>query len=277
MTSDGIHTYTYDAAGNVVSVDGGGTAQYVYGAANHRVWSDVNGATYEFLYDAFGKRMSSWIQPQNIGQFGRIYWDGQQIAFNSSDATTYFDHQDWLGTTRLRTDYDGNVAATFKSLPFGDGSSSTINETYAVQDSTHFATLDLDSESDTNQALFRQYSNTIGGWMSPDPQVAHSSAFARVGDRSNLSCMPSRLQRFHNSEQTHFITYSCWHRRPNFADVATRPVFEAALERVRRDFSAPRLCDLFPSVRAELRMISYLERIRCKTEARSSSNHPTLE
>ena len=48
--------------------------------------------------------------------------------------------------------------------------------------------------------------------------------------------MPSRLQRFHNSGQTHFITFSCWHRRPNFAEVATRPVFEAAVERVRRAF-----------------------------------------
>lgn len=48
--------------------------------------------------------------------------------------------------------------------------------------------------------------------------------------------MPSRLQRFHHSGQTHFITFSCWHRRPNFADAATRPVFEAALERIRRAF-----------------------------------------
>ena len=48
--------------------------------------------------------------------------------------------------------------------------------------------------------------------------------------------MPSNLQRFHDSGQTHFITFSCWHRRPNFADAATRPVFEAAVERVRRAF-----------------------------------------
>ncbi|HEU5457979.1 MAG TPA: transposase [Terracidiphilus sp.] len=48
--------------------------------------------------------------------------------------------------------------------------------------------------------------------------------------------MPSRLQRFHHSEQAHFITFSCWHHRPNFADPATRPVFEVALERIRRAF-----------------------------------------
>lgn len=48
--------------------------------------------------------------------------------------------------------------------------------------------------------------------------------------------MPTRLTRFHHSGQTHFITFSCWHRRPNFADPATRPVFETALERIRRAF-----------------------------------------
>ncbi|MHB1957119.1 MAG: REP-associated tyrosine transposase [Sulfobacillus sp.] len=48
--------------------------------------------------------------------------------------------------------------------------------------------------------------------------------------------MPTRLQRFHRSGQTHFITFACWHRRSNFADPTTRPVFEAALERIRQDY-----------------------------------------
>jgi hypothetical protein len=42
--------------------------------------------------------------------------------------------------------------------------------------------------------------------------------------------MPSRLQRFHNSGQTHFIPFSGWHCHPTFADPITMPVFEAALE-----------------------------------------------
>ncbi len=35
---------------------------------------------------------------------GRIYWDGQQIAFRSWSSLTYFDHQDWEGTERARSD-----------------------------------------------------------------------------------------------------------------------------------------------------------------------------
>jgi putative transposase len=48
--------------------------------------------------------------------------------------------------------------------------------------------------------------------------------------------MPTRLKRFHHSGQTHFITFACWHRRPNFADASPRSVFEAALERIRQDY-----------------------------------------
>ena len=48
--------------------------------------------------------------------------------------------------------------------------------------------------------------------------------------------MPTRLHRFHHSGQTHFITFSCWHRRLHFPDATSRTVFETALERIRRDY-----------------------------------------
>lgn len=48
--------------------------------------------------------------------------------------------------------------------------------------------------------------------------------------------MPTRLQRFHHSGQTHFITFACWHRRSNFADPVNRPAFEIALERIRCEY-----------------------------------------
>ena len=51
--------------------------------------------------------------------------------------------------------------------------------------------------------------------------------------------MPSRLIRFHESGQTHFLTFSCYQRRPLFAEPVARRIFELALERVRRRF---RLC-----------------------------------
>jgi len=49
--------------------------------------------------------------------------------------------------------------------------------------------------------------------------------------------MPSRLKRFHESGQGHFVTFSCYRRRAMFADPASRQIFELALERVRLSFN----------------------------------------
>ena len=48
--------------------------------------------------------------------------------------------------------------------------------------------------------------------------------------------MPWGLTRFHESGQSHFVTFCCYHRRRLFTTDASRQIFESALERVRRSF-----------------------------------------
>jgi putative transposase len=48
--------------------------------------------------------------------------------------------------------------------------------------------------------------------------------------------MPKDLKRFHRSEQSHFVTFSCYHRRPLFQTDESKTIFETALERIRRRF-----------------------------------------
>jgi putative transposase len=48
--------------------------------------------------------------------------------------------------------------------------------------------------------------------------------------------MPWGLTRFHESEQSHFVTFYCYHRRPSLG-YAQANAFETALERVRRSFN----------------------------------------
>ncbi len=48
--------------------------------------------------------------------------------------------------------------------------------------------------------------------------------------------MPLGLIRYHHTGQSHFITFSTFHRIPNFAEAHSRDTFEHALERIRRDY-----------------------------------------
>jgi len=173
MTSDTVHSYTYDAEGNITKVDGGTTAQYVYDVFNRRVHVQTASATNEYIYDYAGRRVSTWLSPNNYGSEGRIYWDGEQFAYRSTDGTTYFDHQDTLGTERMRTNYSGTAGSSYVSLPWGDGYTATVNASGADQDNEHFAGLERDAESDTEHAQFRNYASAQGRWLAPDPYMGN--------------------------------------------------------------------------------------------------------
>src|ERR1017187_8080302 len=46
--------------------------------------------------------------------------------------------------------------------------------------------------------------------------------------------MPWGLRRFQETGQLHFLTFSCYKRRPNFANAPSRTTFETSLEQVQR-------------------------------------------
>ncbi len=48
--------------------------------------------------------------------------------------------------------------------------------------------------------------------------------------------MPRNLERFQNTGHSHFVTFTCYHRRPLLESETNCRTFEAALERVRRSF-----------------------------------------
>jgi putative transposase len=49
--------------------------------------------------------------------------------------------------------------------------------------------------------------------------------------------MPRGLQRFHQSAQSHFLTFSCYRRRPNFGSPETYDLMVLCLENMRRHFA----------------------------------------
>src|SRR5437879_5988140 len=49
--------------------------------------------------------------------------------------------------------------------------------------------------------------------------------------------MPAGLRRFHESRQSHFLTFSCYHRKPNFASPESYDLFLQCLEDMRRRYT----------------------------------------
>jgi RHS repeat-associated protein len=146
-------------------VDTGSTASYAYNALNQRVQTTVGSTVTEFVFNAAGQRVSTWNGSTNAQIQGQYYWGSKPVGFYKGGAA-HFQHQDWLGTERMRTTYNGSVEGSFTSLPFGDDlttASGTDTDAY------HTATLDHDAESETDHAQFRQYNNDQGRWMAPDP------------------------------------------------------------------------------------------------------------
>lgn len=166
--TDSSHSYTYDAEGKVVRVDGGTTAGYVYDALDQRVRVSTSSSDEEYLFDPFGRRQSSWNVSSNAGTEGRIYWDHGLLANRSLDGRTYFHHTNYLGTERVRTDDQGQLASAKPSGPYGENTPG-VYDSGANQDNANYTGQDHDNETGTDHFLYRQYSEQSGRWMSPDP------------------------------------------------------------------------------------------------------------
>jgi RHS repeat-associated protein len=160
VTNDGLgNSYTYDAENRLTAVTGTNSATYVYDALGQRVRSTINSTPYDFIYNGGHPvdeiTASSWVW----GDAGAL----QLAAYANS--TTYFKHNDWLGTVRAWSNVSGGSIGTCVSLPFGDAQTCTGTSPTPA----HYTGLPQDSESGLTHALFRQMSTTEGRWTAPDP------------------------------------------------------------------------------------------------------------
>lgn len=118
VISDGTYAYRYDGEGNLVGASGGTTASYVYNALNQRVKTATTAGTQQFLFQTNGQRVAT-LDGSGTAVENQAYWGSQPQAFYKS-GTLHCQHQDWLGTERLRTTSAAWVEGSFASLPFGD-------------------------------------------------------------------------------------------------------------------------------------------------------------
>jgi hypothetical protein len=103
-----VWNVAYDAEGHTVQAKTEGSATvatYVYNALNQRVQAVVGSTATDYVFNAAGQRVSEWNGTTFAQLKGKYYWGGRPVAYYANSAT-HFEHQNWLGTERMRTTYN---------------------------------------------------------------------------------------------------------------------------------------------------------------------------
>ncbi|HEV2351164.1 MAG TPA: RHS repeat-associated core domain-containing protein [Terriglobia bacterium] len=196
---DNLNCYSYDAESRLIAVAqetspgsdvcGATTMNYLYGPDGRRVAKLQNGQMVKnFYYDAAGQEIAE-TDVNGVLQRAEIFAGGRHLATWASNAT-YFNHADWLGTERARSNSSGTLCETITSLPFGDGQVTTPqNGGCATADPSpnHFTGKERDSESGLDNFGARYNSSIAGRFMSPDPVFVSAD---RLADPQSLNLYP---------------------------------------------------------------------------------------
>lgn len=170
----GGRTYQYDAENQMISANGGALGTYVYDANGRRVRKTASGATTEYIYDLAGNVIAE-KQGTTLTK-AYVYLDGKLVA-QYSNSTTYFVHEDHLGSTRLVSRLDRSTEECEDYYPYGElvpcGNTSTL---------THkFTGKERDPETGLDDFDVRYFGSSFGRFLSPDP------TFGRPGRPQTLN------------------------------------------------------------------------------------------
>ena len=161
-TNDGVHSYTYDSENRLVSVDGT-AAQYSYEHQNRRYKKIVGSTVTHYIWQG-GKVLGEYNG--STGAALASYWYAGERLFKKTGATTQLFLSDRF-SVRLTLSDIGAVVGRQAHLPFGEDFAEN-----GTQQKQHFTSYERDSESGTDYATNRQYSQSIGRFNRPDPYSA---------------------------------------------------------------------------------------------------------
>jgi RHS repeat-associated protein len=151
-------TYTYDANGRVLEVDGGSTASYVYNENGQRVRKNTGSTWTEYFYGPNGSVQSEYNGSWPV-QY--VYAGGRLLAIYQN-GTTDFVHADQLGSTRLITAVNQGIVDNMDYEPFGQ-------QTAGGSATTHkFTGKQRDGEDGLDYFGARYFGSTMGRFTSPD-------------------------------------------------------------------------------------------------------------
>jgi RHS repeat-associated protein len=161
LTSDLTNMYAWDADGNTVGFNLGGSApiNITYDAFDRIVEENHSGTYKQILYSPIGKLALMTRQITN-----NVFLPlpgGEQATYTGN--TIRFRHYDWLGSAR----FESNMA----EAEYGDVAYAPFGETYSIKNTPYlsFTGQQQDTVSGTYDFLYREYNPVQGRWISPDP------------------------------------------------------------------------------------------------------------
>jgi RHS repeat-associated protein len=182
VTADNQNQYLYNGDGRMCAARNlytGAMTGYIYGADGTRVstgsistWGSCDPAAngYQAMKDSIPGPSGGQLTETDVDANGNVAWAHTNVWVGGQLLATYdpnglhFYLNDWTGSRRVQTDYEGVVEQTCTNLPYGDGVSCGPTPSENL-----YAGLERDSESGLDHAMFRQYSSTFGRWTTPDP------------------------------------------------------------------------------------------------------------
>jgi RHS repeat-associated protein len=160
LTADTFNTYAWDAYGNTVGINLGGSAPITitYDAFDRAVEVNNSGTYKQILYSPIGKL--ALMSKQNTLNVFVPLPGGEQATYTGS--TIRFRHYDWLGSAR----FESNMA----EAEYGDGAYAPFGETYSIGKTPYlsFTGQQQDTITGLNDFPYREYSPVQGRWISPD-------------------------------------------------------------------------------------------------------------
>jgi RHS repeat-associated protein len=190
VTQDNQNQYIYDGEGRVCAVKNlmfGTMTGYVFGADGTRVstgtittWGscDPTANGYVATKDSILSPAGGQLTETGVDANGSVVWAHTNVRVGGQLLATYdpngihFYLNDWNGSRRVQTDYEGVVEQTCGNLPYGGGATCGPNPAEEL-----YAGLEQDSESGLDHAMFRQYASAMGRWTTPDPYDGSYNVF----------------------------------------------------------------------------------------------------
>ncbi len=158
------NTYQWDERNQLENVNSP-TYQFFYDAMGRRESFDEDGTTLSYLYDSLMAVQETSSNNSNFPTYNYLTMPGGEVLTATTSSGTIVPLHDILGSTVGLVNGAGSLATSYSYTPYGIPSQSGTSSSYPYL----FAGMEYDSSTGLYHTLARYYSPTLQRFLSEDP------------------------------------------------------------------------------------------------------------